>query len=155
MQFVDYHERIKRAIVNQVQPYKLWVGHAGDGRAFDEVFRRGIKAIVQLAMEEPPLQPPRELVYLRFPLLDGSGNDLTVLQLAVRSVASLVEGGTPTLVCCGGGMSRSPAVVAAALSIVENADVEQYLRRVIQSHPADVSPGLWDEIRHNVTPGGE
>lgn len=147
MQFVDYHERLKRSIVNQIQPYKLWVGHAGDARAFHEVFDRGIKAVVQLAIEEPPLHPPRELVYLRFPLLDGSGNDPAILQLAVRSVASLVEGGTPTLVCCGGGMSRSPAVAAAALSVVEDADVEQRLRRVTQSHPADVSPGLWDELR--------
>lgn len=133
--------------MNQIQPYRLWVGHAGDGRDFHEVFNRGIKAVVQLAMEEPPLQPPRELVCLRFPLLDGGGNDPAVLQLAIQNVAALVKQGMPTLVCCGGGMSRSPAIVAAALSMIENADMEQCVRRVIQSHPADVSPGLWDEIR--------
>ena len=98
-------------------------------------------------MEEPPLQPPRELLYLRFPLLDGSGNDPNTLRLAIHCVVSLLQGGKPTLVCCSGGMSRSPAVVAAALSMVEKTDVEQCLRRVIQSHPGDVSPGLWDEIR--------
>jgi hypothetical protein len=133
--------------MNQISPYTLWVGHAGDGRAFQDICNRGVKAIVQLAMEEPPLQPPRELVYLRFPLLDGGGNDPTVLRLAIHCVANLVQGGKPTLVCCSGGMSRSPAVVAAALSMVEKTDVEHCLRRVIQSHPGDVSPGLWDEIR--------
>jgi protein-tyrosine phosphatase len=133
--------------MNQIQPYKLWVGHAGDGRDIHEVFNRGIKAIVQLAMEEPPLQPPRELVCLRFPLMDGSGNDPAILQLAIQCVTTLVQQGIPTLVCCGGGMSRSPAIVAAALAMVENTDMEQSVRRVIQSHPADVSPGLWDEIR--------
>jgi hypothetical protein len=136
--------------MNQITPYRLWVGHAGDGRAFQEVFDRGIEAIVQLAMEEPPLQPPRELVYLRFPLLDGSGNDSAVLQLAIHCVVGLIQAGTPTLVCCSGGMSRSPTIVAAALSTIENADLEQCLRRVIQSHPADVSPGLWEQIRHVV-----
>jgi hypothetical protein len=137
----------RRPIVNPIQPYRLWVGHAGDGRDFGEIFRRGIKAVVQLAIEEPPLQPPRELVYLRLPLLDGSGNDPALLRLAVDCVTSLLQRGTPTLVCCGGGMSRSPAIVAAALSAIEKTDAEPCLERVIQSHPADVSPGLWDEIR--------
>jgi protein-tyrosine phosphatase len=136
--------------MNQITPYPLWVGHAGDGRDFQEVFDKGIKAIVQLAMEEPLLQPPRELVYLRFPLLDGSGNDANLLQLAIGCVVTLIQHGTPTLVCCGGGMSRSPAIVAAALSTVEHADMEECLRRVIQLHPADVSPGFWEEIRHVV-----
>jgi protein-tyrosine phosphatase len=136
--------------MNQITPYRIWVGHAGDGRAFQEVFGRGIKVVVQLALEEPPLQPPRELVYLRFPLLDGSGNDPATLHLAISCVANLLKQRTPTLVCCGGGMNRSPAIVAAALSTVEHADVEECLRRVIKSHPADLSPGLWEQIRHVV-----
>ncbi len=133
--------------MNQITPYRLWVGHAGDGRAFREVFDRGIKVIVQLALEEPPLQPPRELVYCRYPLLDGSGNSPAMLHLAVSCVATVMQRGMPTLVCCGAGMSRSPAIVAAALSTVEHTDVEECLRRVIQSHPADLSPGLWEEVR--------
>lgn len=136
--------------MNPIPPYQLWVGHAGDGRAFQEVFDKGIKAIVQLALEEPPLQSPREVIYLRFPLLDGSGNDPNVLHLAISCVANLIKQRAPTLVCCGAGMSRSPAIVAAALSTVEHADVEECLERVIQSHPADLSPGLWDEVRHVV-----
>ena len=134
--------------MNHIATYPLWIGHAGDARAFQEVFNRGIKAIVQLALEEPPLQPPRELVYLRFPLLDGSGNDPNVLHLAISCVVNLVKHGTPTLVCCGGGMSRSPAIVAAALATVEHVDVEECLKRVIQSNAADLSPGLWEEVRY-------
>ncbi len=132
--------------MNQITPHRLWIGHAGDGRAFHEVFNRGIKVVVQLALEEPPLQPPRELVYLRFPLFDGSGNDPVMLQLAINCMATLLKQGTPTLVCCGAGMSRSPAIVATALAMVEHADVEECLRRVIQSHPADVSPALWKDV---------
>jgi protein-tyrosine phosphatase len=134
--------------MNQIVPYPIWVGHAGDGRTFQKIFEQGIKVVVQLALEEPPLQPPRELVYLRFPLLDGNGNDPFTLHLAISCVADLLEHRIPTLVCCGGGMSRSPAIVAVALSTVEHKDAEECLQRVIQSHPADVSPGLWEQIRN-------
>jgi hypothetical protein len=136
--------------MNQIKPYQLWVGHAGDGRALREALDRGIRAVVQLAVEELPLQFPREVVYCRFPLLDGTGNDPGLLQLAINSVATLLQQGTPALVCCGGGMSRSPAIVAAAMSRVEQADLDECLKRVAEHHAADVSPGLWEEIRCSV-----
>ena len=43
-------------------------------------------------------------------------------------------------------MSRSPVVVAAALSQVEHADVDECLKRIAEHHAADVSPGLWEEV---------
>jgi protein-tyrosine phosphatase len=131
----------------QITPYPLWIGHAGECRAFAEAFARDIKVVVQLAVEEPPLQPPRELVYLRFPLLDGNGNDPHVVQLAIHCVATLMRRGTATLVGCGAGMSRSPAIVAAALSTVEHAELENCLERVTRLHPADLSPGFWEDVR--------
>ena len=84
--------------MDQVKPYDLWVGHAGDGRAFPGLLDKGIRAVVQLAIEEPPLKPPRELVYCRFPLLDGDDNDADVLWLAIRSLAALIRRGIPTKV---------------------------------------------------------
>jgi protein-tyrosine phosphatase len=107
----------READVRQITPFPVWVGHAGDGRAFRKLFDLGIRAVVQLAAEEPAIQTPRELVYFRFPLMDGTGNDLELLDLAIRSVASLIRKGILTLVCCGAGMSRSPAIVAAALTV--------------------------------------
>ena len=104
--------------MNQIKPHPIWIGHAGDGRAFRAIFDAGIRAIVQLAVEEPPIQPPRELIYQRYPLLDGEGNDRAVLRLAIEAVAGLMEAVVPTLVCCGAGMSRSPGIAAAALSAV-------------------------------------
>jgi hypothetical protein len=66
--------------MNQIKPHLVWVGHAGDGRAFQSIFANGIRAIVQLAIEEPTIQAPRELVYMRFPLLDGEGNDRDLIR---------------------------------------------------------------------------
>ncbi len=134
--------------MKQIRPYPLWIGHAGDGRAFQEIFNKGIKAVVQLAMEEPPPQFPRELIYLRFPLLDGGGNDPALLQFAINCVATLIQRRISTLVCCGAGMSRSPAIIASALSIVEHTNAEECLRRVTQAHAADVSPEFWQTCRH-------
>lgn len=70
--------------MHQIKPYSLWIGHAGDARDFEKAANCGIRAIVQLAMTEPPLQPPRELIYCRFPVLDGAGNDLDTLGLAIN-----------------------------------------------------------------------
>src|SRR4051812_35595809 len=101
--------------MNQIPPHALWTGHAGDGRDYPRLFELGIRAVIQIAAEEPPLQPPRELIYLRFPLRDGADNPDDLVSLAVAALASLVRHRVPTLVCCGAGMSRSPAVAAAAL----------------------------------------
>jgi hypothetical protein len=123
---------------------------ASDGRNLQEVLDTGIRAIVQLAMEEPPLQPPRDLIFCRFPLLDGTGNDPVLLKLAIHAVATLQTNRIPTLVCCAGGMSRSPAIAAAALSAVEKKPLEECLEIVTEFYPADVLPGLWEEVRYAV-----
>ncbi len=132
--------------MTQVQPYPLWLGHAGEGQDYRHIFDSGIKALVDLAFEEPPTKPPRELIYLRFPILDGAGNRGEILFLAVSSVATLLKMHIPLLVICGGGISRAPAVAAAALALLENEAPETCLERVVAHHSSDVSPGLWNEV---------
>ena len=67
------------ATMHQLTPHRLWIGNARDGRNFRTLFDQGIEAIVQLAIEEEPLQPPRDLIVLRFPLIDGAANNPHVL----------------------------------------------------------------------------
>jgi len=133
--------------MNQIKPHQLWIGNAGDCRAISRILGNDIRAIVQLAAEEQPAVFPRELISCRFPLLDGTGNDADLIDLAARCVANLVERGVATLVCCGAGMSRSPAIVAAALSRINRSDLGKSLEAVIKVHPADVSLGFWKEVR--------
>ena len=136
--------------MNQIKPHQLWIGNAGDCRAISRILGNDIRAVVQLAAEESPVQLTRELISCRFPLLDGTENDADLIDLAIRCVANLVERGIPTLVCCGAGMSRSPAIVAAALSRVNHSDLGKSLEAVIKVHPADVSPGFWKEVCNSV-----
>lgn len=134
--------------MNQIKPHALWVGHAGDGAAIPSLYAAGIRAIVHLAAEEPPVQPPRDFIFCRFPLIDGEGNDAGLLRLAVGSVAELIRQRIPTLVFCGAGMSRSPAVVAAALAKIRKIGLDECLKQVTEHHAADVSPGLWNDLHH-------
>lgn len=133
--------------MRQILPYALWIGHAGDGRDFRHILDANIQAVVQLAEEEPTLQLPRDLIYCRFPLVDGPGNDVQLLRLATTTVANLLERHVPTLLCCGAGMSRSPALAAAALSMVYQQEPDEALKQVAEHHPADVLPGLWNEVK--------
>ena len=94
--------------MRQILPHSLWLGHARDAQDFKRVFDLGISALVQLAVEEPALQQPRELICCRFPLVDGPGNEIVVLNLAITTLANLLEQKVPTLVTCGAGLSRSP-----------------------------------------------
>ena len=133
--------------MTHIEPYSLWLGHEGDGRDFRRLFDAGIQAVVQLALEVPPIQTPREMIYLRFPLYDGQGNDPDLLTLAINTLAALVRTGTPTLTCCAAGMRRTPAIAAAALSRVHGESPKQWLERIARHHPTDVSPAFWTEVR--------
>jgi protein-tyrosine phosphatase len=134
--------------MNQIKPYPLWLGHAGDSRDFRPILDAGIQALVDLSREGPPFEPPRDLIYCRFPLLDGVGNEEGLLSLAISTLATLIARRIPTLVCSNLGLSRSPAITAAALALAHHEAPEDCLQRVAQEHHSDVSPGLWTEITH-------
>lgn len=107
----------------------------------------GITALVDLAVEELQAHLTRDLMYCRFPLVDGAGNSPEVLSAAIETTASLIQKQVPTLVTCAAGMSRSPAIIAAALALVHDDSPEDCLQRLITGQPHDVSPSLWGEIK--------
>jgi hypothetical protein len=131
--------------MRQVGEYPLWVGNARDARDIKGVLGAGIRAVVDLAMEEPPVSPTRELVYLRFPLVDGDGNEPKLLRAMLQAVTALVRERVPTLVACGMGMSRSLAVAGVAFATVYGLDPPDVLTTV--RGPGDVSPALLRELR--------
>jgi hypothetical protein len=143
MRQLDLEARKMRAAMNQIVPYRLWLGHAGDYR---QLFDAGIHAVVHLAAEESPSQLPRGLLCCHIPLVDGPGNDPAVLDLTVCTVAALIQRRLLTLVCCGTGTSRSAAVAAAALAKAYGGCPRQWLHRLSKYHPLDVSPGLWADL---------
>ena len=139
--------------MRKISGHLIWLGNAGDGRDYKRVLDTGIQAVVQLDAEEPVLALPRDLVYCHFPVVDGLGNDLNVLQLAITTVANLLEKKVPTLVVCGAGLSRLPAIAAAAIAVVLRKPADECLKEVAEHFPADVAPALWDEVKRVVEAG--
>ena len=132
--------------MREIIPHRLWIGNARDARDVKSVLDLGISAVIDLAIEEPPILFPREIVYCRLPLIDGDENNQPVLQTAIATVARFIQTEEPTLVACSGGMSRSPAIVAAALSKIKSLSFEQAIKQVAATGPCDVAPGLWNQI---------
>lgn len=133
--------------MTEIVPGLLWIGNAMEVRGLPGVLEAEIGALVDLALEERPPMLTRDLVYCRFPLIDGGGNPPSLLGAAVEAVVLLLEKKIPTLVYCGAGMSRSPAIVAAALAASRGASLDGALAEVVAGRPHDVSPALWDEVK--------
>ena len=124
----------------------LWVGPALSVTGLQAVYDHGIEAIVDLAINEPIPQLSRELIYCRFPIVDGEGNRPELLKLAVTTTGGLIRSATPTLVFCSAGMSRSPAIAAAALAVATGESPADCLAEVTAVGPKDLSPPLWQDL---------
>ena len=133
--------------MNQILPHPLWIGLAGEGCDYQRIIDVGIKALVHLAEEETPDHPPRKLIYCRIPLVEGAGNPIMLLDLAVSTVADLLRLQVPTLIYGDGGKSRFPTIAAVALSVTFGDTPEGCLRQVLQQNPGGVAPDLWDEVK--------
>lgn len=133
--------------MRQVPDYPLWLGHVGDARDLKSVLAAGILALVDLAINESPVDVTHELVYCRFPLLDGGENPPWLLSTAIQTVASLLQASTPTLIFCSAGMSRSPIIAAAAITQVRGISLHEALLVVTRDRPADISPALLADVQ--------
>ncbi|HJZ94414.1 MAG TPA: dual specificity protein phosphatase [Gemmataceae bacterium] len=132
--------------MRHIPDYSLWLGHAGDARDRHELFRVGIGAVVDLAVEEPPAVPGHEIVYCRFPLIDGTENPPWLLRAAIDTTVTLLREKVPTLVCCSAGMSRAPAIAGAALVRLGRPTLQDALLYLAAFGHCDVSAGLLQDI---------
>ena len=133
--------------MREIIPGRLWLGNAGDGRDPARLREAGIAAVINLAVEEPSATLPRTMTYCHFPIMDGTQECEGVLAVAIQTLVALLRNQVPVLVHCGAGMSRSPAIVAAALAMIEGGNPEDRLRQLVSGHPHDVSPQLWEAVR--------
>jgi protein-tyrosine phosphatase len=133
--------------MRQIFGNTLWLGHVGDTWDPRVLMAVNIKGVVDLALNEQPATLPRELIYCRYPLLDGSGNPSWLLKAAVKTVVTLLKAKVNTFVYCGAGMSRSPCIAAAALCLLRECSPSAALALVTQSGPKDISPALWKDVQ--------
>jgi protein-tyrosine phosphatase len=132
--------------MREVVPSLLWIGNAFDTRDAKRLLDNKIAAVIDLAIEEPTAVLPRELVYCRFPLIDGQGNSPALVEAAINTAVTLVNARFATLISCGGGMSRSPAIAAAVLSRINHISPGEAMKQVAATGPHDVTPLFWQAI---------
>ncbi|MGZ0170831.1 MAG: protein-tyrosine phosphatase family protein [Planctomycetales bacterium] len=132
--------------MREVHSACLWTGHAREARDARAIFDTGISVVVDLAYEEPPAQLPRQLVYCRFPIVDGAGNDPTLLRLALSTTVELLRAGTRTLVACSAGMSRSPTFAICALAVHLDQSPESVLATVNEKSSFELHGDLWTDV---------
>jgi protein-tyrosine phosphatase len=86
------------------------------------------------------------LIRCRFPLSDDAENPPWLVRLTIQSVAAILVARVPLLVCCSAGMSRSVCITAAGLALAEKMSIDDALKEVIGTGPADVSPGFYLKV---------
>ncbi|MAG94064.1 MAG: protein phosphatase [Planctomycetaceae bacterium] len=132
--------------MREIIPRMLWIGNAGDARNITEMLSLGVEAVVCVAADVEPIDYPRDVISCRFPLVDGGGNRETLVRSAISLVTDLIHSRVPTLVYCGAGMSRAPAIAAAALATVRHESPDRILEELTAGAPHDISAGLWDDV---------
>jgi protein-tyrosine phosphatase len=145
---MDYNESfpICEGVMRRISPYNLWIGNVGDVSNLRLLYDEGIVAIVDLASNEPIPRLNRDFVYTRFPIMDGEGTPTWMLRMAIETIVKLIEANKNTFVYCSAGISRSPAIVAGSLALVNNYTPEKCIEMIAQYGHCDITPGLWKEI---------
>jgi len=110
------------------------------------LFESGVKAVLDVAYEEPPANLPRQLTYCRFPINDGGGNNPATLFLALSTAINLLDSETPTLIACSAGMSRSPTVAAFALAFHLSESPDTVVARIAEIKSLELKPELWTDM---------
>jgi len=115
---------------------------------------RHIPFVPRIVVAEPPCQPrllgQREIRHVH----DEEGRFVQAVIVGLSKcgyVAYFIASRTPTLVACGAGMSRSPAIVAAAMATTKRIALADVLEKLTAGQPHAVSPGLLAEISDLLT----
>lgn len=124
----------------------LLIGNALEVRNIETLFQNQIQAVVDLALDEPPASVPRRIIYCRYPLVDGSGNQKIRCQMAISTVHQLIANQQRTLIACSAGLSRSPVIAAFALASVLETSPQKVLGSISQKKRLEVNQVLWNEM---------
>ncbi|MCA9214577.1 MAG: dual specificity protein phosphatase family protein [Planctomycetales bacterium] len=132
--------------MTEVLQNSLWLGNAMDIRDSRRLFDLGIEAVVDVAAEEPPAQLPRQMIYCRFPLNDGTGNNPFVLRQTVQTIVDCLVHEKKTVVACSAGMSRSPTVSAFAIGVFMDRNPEEIVAEIAMNRSLEINRLLWSDV---------
>jgi len=112
-----------------------------------ELYRmHDVDTVVKLTHQSPYDEPtggyPDRVEVFDHPLIDGPKNDRADMKEAVEVAASALSDGKVVLVHCSAGMSRSPAVTAAALARHRGIEFTEALEKVRDTRDVNLHPAV-------------
>ncbi len=125
----------------------LYVGDAISARDLRLIYDHRFAAVLDLAANESPVVLGRDIIYCRFPLSDDDSNSDAMISAAIVCLRSLIARNYRTLVACSAGMSRSPMIAAAAISLRTGESLADSLAQLAAGAPHDVSPTLFSSVQ--------
>lgn len=126
-----------RAVIRRIGDRNVYIGngHAADPAYHDETFEHVLSAS----------SDPYPLTTRHHPLVDGHDVEWQAFEAAVDATRTLIRCGCPSLVHCRAGISRSAAILTAAIAVEDDVGVRNALDRVHDARPlAMPHPALFE-----------
>lgn len=98
-------------MISFVQDY-LVIGNESDAANESLLIKRGITAVLNVAVEVAQPYYKNEIISAKVGLIDGSGNYPSLYTVAIQILDVLLTEGEMVLIHCAAGVSRSPFIVA-------------------------------------------
>ncbi len=124
----------------------LFIGDAINARDLRQLYDQEIAAVVDIAANEEPAQLGRDHIYCRYPLHDDGSNCPQLVRVSIDCVRSLILSDLRTLVACSAGMSRSPVIASAAISLITGVSLDDSIAAIVLNAPHDVSPAFLSSV---------
>ncbi|MDY7080826.1 MAG: dual specificity protein phosphatase [Halobacteria archaeon] len=127
--------------------YDLYIGDIKDAGDKEQIHDNDISVILSLTNRIPKEGYPPRVYVVEYPMSDGPRCDQLTFRQAVDHLTILLQEGETVLVHCSRGESRSVAVSAAAISMIEDVSFDDALEIISKSrdkanpHPSLVECG--------------
>ena len=122
----------------------LYIGNASDPKNTERLNKEGITAILNVAYElNDPIYFTHQFRCVKVGLEDSEKNSVEMRQLAIDTLATLLEHGENVLVHCAAGQSRSVFVAAHGFAKYSGEHPEAILDEILKSRAFSHKGPLW------------
>lgn len=108
----------------------LYIGTIADAGNGSRLREYGVSEVVSLTHSSPDAGIQSCVKCTSIPMMDGPRNDRKAFDQAVTATLEKVKDGERVLVHCSAGSSRSVAVVATVIALLEDCDIDQAFQLV-------------------------